>query len=324
DVADRVPIAAWGHTFFEEWSASDLARVTLKRTHEFQFDYAKLQVRATCFGEALGSEFRPSGALTQPVAVKPLVRESADWGSVPDVVPGKLPSALGDQVDCLHRVVDAIGPDVPVIQTLFSPLSVAAYLLGRDPDRVVRELRADPKRLGTVMQKIAGWLVEFAERSVEAGASGVFYAIVKYASKGVLSWQEYSEWVLPYDLLVAERLPRKSWLNMLHLCGDHVYFDLARILPFNCVNWATRDPGNPGLADGQRMSGKAVVGGMDRHSPIAAGTAAEVRAEASDALRAAGAQGVFLAPGCSVSPWPDEKAENMNAMREVAVEFGRG
>ena len=58
---DRPPAAWWGHTYRDEWSPASLARVTVERQRRFGWDFVKLQPRATCFAEAFGSAYRPSG-----------------------------------------------------------------------------------------------------------------------------------------------------------------------------------------------------------------------------------------------------------------------
>ena len=55
DVADRPPAAAWGHTYREEWSPEQLARVTVDRARELGWDFVKFQPRASCFSEAFGA-----------------------------------------------------------------------------------------------------------------------------------------------------------------------------------------------------------------------------------------------------------------------------
>ena len=61
DGRDRPPAAWWAHTYVEEWSPASLARVTLERQRRFGWDFVKVQPRATCFAEAFGSTYRPSG-----------------------------------------------------------------------------------------------------------------------------------------------------------------------------------------------------------------------------------------------------------------------
>ncbi|MGH2770895.1 MAG: uroporphyrinogen decarboxylase family protein, partial [Actinomycetota bacterium] len=119
---DRPPVAWWGHTFREEWSVEELAAVTLERARRYRWDYVKLQPRASCFAEAFGSEYRPSGdPHVAPVLVRPAIRELDDWGRLPSIDAGVAP--LADQVTALARVVGELGDEIPVIQTVFSPLT---------------------------------------------------------------------------------------------------------------------------------------------------------------------------------------------------------
>src|SRR6476646_4132987 len=78
--ADRPPAAWWGHTYPEEWSAPDLARVTARRRGEYGWDLVKLQPRACCFAQAFGSEYRPAVEYRDaPVMVRPAVPTAEDW-----------------------------------------------------------------------------------------------------------------------------------------------------------------------------------------------------------------------------------------------------
>jgi len=51
---------------------------------------------------------------------------------------------FNEQVEALRLTVEALGPEVPVIQTVFSPITVAGYLVGKDKRRAVRDLLARP------------------------------------------------------------------------------------------------------------------------------------------------------------------------------------
>ncbi|HZB97445.1 MAG TPA: uroporphyrinogen decarboxylase family protein, partial [Candidatus Sulfotelmatobacter sp.] len=136
---DRPPVSAWGHTFLEEWDSQRLALATTVSAHRFTWDFIKLQPRASCFAEAFGSEYRASGNDRQaPVLVKQAVSRPEDWERVVVEEPRKEP--LDDQVEALAGVVARVGPRVPVLQTVFSPLTVAGYLVGKDQSRVMREL----------------------------------------------------------------------------------------------------------------------------------------------------------------------------------------
>jgi uroporphyrinogen decarboxylase len=296
-IADRPPVGAWGHTYREEWSVQDLARVTIERARQFEWDFVKFQPRATCFAEAFGSVYKPAGhRLKGPVLVSTAVPDLDAW----QTVSAGHPKALQDQVESIGIVAHELGRGVPVIQTVFSPLTVAGYLVGKSKSRVVRELRKHPELVRPALDRIADALVDFGKQSVKAGAAGIFYAISGYASKDAMPEAVYRDLVLPYDLSVLEQLPREAWFNVVHLCGSHLNFGLARDLPAQAVSWSIHNQGNPSLAEGRTIAGRAVMGGLGQRASLLYGPPSEVEMEARRAVAETGGRGLLLAPGCSV------------------------
>jgi uroporphyrinogen decarboxylase len=225
--------------------------------------------------------------------------------AVPDLdawrkVSASNPKALHDQVESIGIVARELGLEVPVIQTVFSPLTVAGYLVGKSKSRVVRELRKNPDLVLPALERIADVLVDFANNSVNNGAAGIFYAISGYASKDAMPEAVYRELVLPIDLRVLNRLPREAWFNAVHLCGSNLQFGLARDLPAQVVSWSIHNQGNPSLAEGRTVGGRAVMGGLGQRGSLLYGPPGEVEAEARRAIAETGGRGLLLAPGCSV------------------------
>jgi uroporphyrinogen decarboxylase len=308
-MADRPPIGAWGHTYREEWSPAELAAITVKRARQFGWDFVKFQPRAGCFAEAFGSVYKPAGhRLRAPVLVSHAVSDLESWRTV-SLVNRK---ALDDQVEAIGIVARELGPDVPVLQTVFSPITVGGYLVGKSKARVVRELRKNPEVVRPALDKVAQALIDFSRRSVEAGAAGIFYAISGYASRDAMPEALYRQLVLPYDIGVLDQLPRSAWFNTVHLCGSNLHFGLARDLPAQAVSWSIHNQGNPSLADGREISGRAVMGGMGQRSTLIYGPRPEIEAEARRAIAETGGRGLLLAPGCSVPPRVREA--NLEAM----------
>jgi uroporphyrinogen decarboxylase len=299
DVADRPPVGAWGHTYKQEWSPSDLAAITVERARRYGWDFVKFQPRATFFAEAFGSVYQPSGhALRAPILVKPAVPDLESWSSVSLV---NL-RAFDDQVESMGIVARELGSDVPVIQTVFSPITVGGYLVGKSQPRVLRELRKNPELVRPALDRIAAALVDFSRRSIDAGAAGIFYAISGYAGRGVMKEDAYRELLLPLDLAVLDALPKSGWFNVLHLCGSNLNFALARDLPTHAVSWSIHNQGNPTLAEGREIAGRAVMGGLSQRGTLIYGPAPRIEDEVRDAIRDTGGRGLLLAPGCSVPP----------------------
>src|SRR6266513_3961190 len=298
-VADRAPVGAWGHTYREEWSPADLAAITVDRARRFGWDFVKFQPRASTFAEAFGSVYHPSGhSLRAPIMIKPAVPDLESWTSV-EV---RNPQVFADQVESLRSAVRELGPDVPVIQTVFSPITVGGYLVGKSQSRVVRELRKHPEIVGPALARVAAALVDFSRRSIEAGAAGIFYAISGYAGRKVMPEDEYRDVVLPHDLAVLDALPGSAWFNVVHLCGSNLNFDLARDLPAQVVSWSIHNQGNPSLAEGRKIAGRAVMGGLSQRTTMVYGPPPKIAAEARAAVKETAGRGLLLAPGCSVPP----------------------
>ena len=329
---DRPPVTAWGHDFLAEWSPATLADSTVERTRRLGWDLVKLQPRASCFAEAFGSDYRPSGtALDGPTLVSWPIAAIEDWRELPQV--DATASQLADQVEALARVVDAVGAERPVFQTVFSPFTVASYLaadakaestrrrsdlIAKDQARAVSHLRARPDLLGDALERIGAALVDFVRRSLAAGADGIFYAVGGAASADALDEAEYEELLLGHDRAVLDAVPAET-LVVVHLCGAHLNFGLAREFRADGISWSTTDPGNPSLAEGRERSGRAVVGGVPETAALVEGSAGDVRRSVRAAVDETDGRRVVIGPGCSVPP--TAPSANLAAMvEETAAE----
>jgi uroporphyrinogen decarboxylase len=331
---DRPPVMAWGHDFVAEWSPTELAASTVRRVERFGWDIAKLQPRASCFAEAFGSRYVPSGSDRVGPRLESWPIDGVEsWGFLPEV-DGRHP-ALDTQVESVGRVVDALGSERLVLQTVFSPFTVASYLaadgraeaarkrpdlIAKDQSRAVRHLRERPDLVEQGLATIAAALVDYIRRSIAAGASGLFYAIGGSASSEALDQAEYESLLLRYDLEVLDSVPGDIPI-FLHLCGPRLNFDLASALPVSAVSWATTDTSNPGLAEGRDRLARATVGGVAEIAVLRDGNATEVAQAVEAALDDTGGRGLIVGPGCSVPPTVSDL--NLAAMATAAatVEF---
>ena len=142
---DRPPGAAWGHTYREEWSPEALAKVTVQRAHRYGWDFVKFQPRASSFAEAFGARYQSAGhSLRAPKEVEHPIHGYSDWPGL-KAAAADAPS-LAEQVEALRLTVAELGPDVPVLQTVFSPITVAGYLVGKESAGPSATCAATPRR----------------------------------------------------------------------------------------------------------------------------------------------------------------------------------
>jgi uroporphyrinogen decarboxylase len=319
---DRPPVAAWRHFIPEERSAESLAEAHLRFFAEYDWDWLKVNPRATYYAEAWGSRFDYddySGVL--PRQLHTPVAAPADLAAITPRSPTA--GAFAEQLDLLRRIKDG-SADAPLIQTVFSPLSVLTFLIARPDDpagdaalavrfeRLRGLLHEHPQAVHAALGAIAETLAGYAAASVDAGASGIFFAIVRLARAGVLTEPEYAAFGRPYDLQVLQAVQGASF-NLLHVCGPQVYFDLVGDYPVHAINWAAVGQGNPSLREARGRTSKALVGGVDEHGVIQHGSPEQVAAAAQAAIADAGATGLLLAPGCAVAG--DAPAANLHALR---------
>jgi len=104
---------------------------------------------------------------------------------------------------------------------------------------------------------------------------------------------------------------------VLHLCGSKLNFGLSRDLPAHAVSWSIHNQGNPSLAEGRDIAGRAVMGGLSQRSTLLYGPPPRIEAEARRAIEETGGRGLLLAPGCSVPP--RVKDVNLAAMSEAVA-----
>ena len=219
-----------------------------------------------------------------------------------------------EHLTALRLLLARVGNEVDVLHTVFSPLSVVGQLCGA-PDRL-REFESSPSTLHAAIDAVTETLSGYARAAIDAGASGIFFAPLRWASHDSCDEQFYREYGRPNDLRVLGSVRDAQW-NVLHVCGDQNMLELLLDYPVAAVNWADRGEGNPSLAEVKARASKAVMGGVD-HTRLAEMSVQEVQEHVRDAL-SAGNDRLFITGSCSIPP--ATPAENRAV---VAAEARRG
>lgn len=308
---DRIPVALWRHFPGDDRDPAELAASTIAFQRQYDFDFVKVTPASSFCVQDWGAEDRWLGNQegTREYTHHP-VRSADDWYSLQVLDPAQ--GALGAQLRCLELIGQGLGDAVPFIQTVFSPLAQAGNLVGKA--NLAAHLRENPVAVSAGLETITTTTVRFIEAARRRGIAGIFLA-VQHASYELLSVQEYAAFGVPFDrrlLAAAEGL----WLNVLHLHGNRVMFDLLADYPVQVVNWHDRET-PPALAEGQARVRGAVLGGLRQWETMLRGTPDDVRREAADAIEQTGGRRFILGTGCVTpitAPWA-----NVRAAREAAA-----
>lgn len=310
---DRVPVALWRHFPVDDQLPESLAEVTVAFQREYDFDLVKVSPSSSfCLRDwGVQDEWKGNIEGTREYIVRP-VQEPSDWAKLQPLDPYQ--GALGAQLVCLRTIIERLGADVPVIQTVFSPLAQAKNLASETT--LLIHLRRYPTFLYKGLEVIAETTERFIRAVAETGASGVFYA-VQHAQYGLLSEGEFETFGRAFDLQVL-RAAERMWCNMLHVHGVHVMFDRIVDYPVQIVNWHDRET-EPSLAEGLRRFGGAVCGGLDRWRDLTIGTAEGIRKQAEEAFVQTNGHRWILGTGCVVPIVAP--VGNLRAAREVVEQL---
>jgi uroporphyrinogen decarboxylase len=311
---DRMPVALWRHFPVDDQDPAELAASTVAFQAQYDFDFVKVMPASSFSVRDWGAQDRWLGNEegTREYSYYP-IRAPEQWAALQQLAPDQ--GALGAQLRCLELIYQAVGEGVPFIQTIFNPLTQAKNLVGKE--NLLAHLRQHPAAVRVGLEIITATTVHFIEAARKRGIAGIFLA-VQHASYDVMSEREYEEFGVPFDLRLLEAADG-LWLNVLHLHGNRVMFDILAGYPVQVVNWHDRET-PPTLEEAQSRVKGAVLGGLTQWNTMLRGTPGEVCREAEDAIRQTGGRRFILGTGCVTpitAPWA-----NLRAARQVVADHG--
>ncbi len=282
---DRPPVCFWHH-FAPRGSGMRLAEMTYDFfVRRFDLDIAKLM----------------------PDLRYPFPRRSIaqldDWYLL-DRFDRSRSRYVDEWVRAVRRLRVLVGDTVPIVVTVFSPLTEAMHFAAR-PELVLQHAAGHPAVIHGALAILAENLRQLCEAVIAAGSDGVFFALQGCTAQ-LMSVERYRELGRPYDLWALTGAA-DGWLNILHVHGERdLYFDEVLDYPVQVLSWSDRRAG-PSLADAARRTEKCLMGGWDEFGPLTRGPEDAIRAEAEDAIRQTGGRRLILANGCSVPDDTDER-----------------
>jgi uroporphyrinogen decarboxylase len=295
---DRVPFSFWLHNFAREDSAPALAEETLRLYRTFDWDFLKPQSRYQCFAEMWGLEYRqPPDRAEWPVITKLPVRTAAELATLSPADPST--GALAEQLEAMGAIRAAVGPEVPIVATVFAPLMVAQFMVPGGIEAVLQLARAEPAKLDRGLEAIAATQEAFTKLLVARGVDGIFYA-TNVATKSLLTPGEFRRFQTPHDRRILEAAAPLPF-NIVHMCGGGILFEEFADYPVSVFSWATT-AGNPSLTEVHRRTGKAVLGGLPAKPEIKSMTAAALVERTRKSLAEMGGRHHLLGPDCSINP----------------------
>jgi uroporphyrinogen decarboxylase len=294
---DRVPLCFWHH-FRPEGSGVRLADFTMEFFRQkFDLDIVKIM---------------PD--LHYPSPADP-IQDAEQMRFLPRLEIDDTP-AFQEQITCIRTLRQRLGPDFPILLTLFSPFTYATRFMGKQ--QAIAAVRKDPDPFLEGLGTLSANLRLLMSAAVDAGVSGIFFSCMG-ATTADLTPEEYRHIARPYDLHALEGA-QKGWLNTIHIhadpnqVNDQIYFEHFLDYPVSVLSWSDRVSG-PTLGEAFALTDKCLMGGLAERGPLTHGGEEALRNEMLAAVAQTNSQRLILANGCSI---PDETPEEwLHAARQM-------
>ena len=234
EALDRPPYGFWTHLPGIDLDPERLAQATAAFCSRYDFDFVKSMPNGLYCVEDWGAACDYSEIERGGVAkvVKPAVRSTADWANLQRVDVHR--GSFGRELLHLRRLISLLGPDIPVLATVFSPLTIAAKL-GNGVHREHMARDADSVHAG--LETITDVTCAFARATIDAGCAGVFFA-VQEANREIMGEAAYRMFGEPYDRRVlAAAKAAGGWFNVVHMHGEGIMFELLKDYDVTALNW---------------------------------------------------------------------------------------
>jgi uroporphyrinogen decarboxylase len=288
---DRPAVALWRHWPGDDHSGEDLARATLEFQRTYDFDFIKITPNSDYCLSGYGAESRwegnPEGSYGWGRRV---IQTPEDWLRLRPLNPHT--GLLGEVLKCNRLIGQAVGSDVPFIQTIFNPLSQAKNLAG---EKLLYFLRRYPDTLKTGLAAITESILRLIESLKSTGAAGIFLA-VQHATYDLMTEAEYRDFCRPLDLKILEAT-EGMWFRLVHVHGLNVMFNVLADYPVEVINWHDVET-PPSLVEAAPRTDKTLCGGLRQWETMVYGGPAEIQAEAKAAFEATGGRRFILGTGC--------------------------
>lgn len=324
----RFLTAAWQHFVGEEYDPVRFATATVDFTRTWDWDWVKINPRAVYYSEAWGSVFDPEDYVgVVPRQISPAITGVADLAKIVPLDPRTNP-ALAEHVASARLIREQL-PDLALVQTVFSPLSVLLQLAGLPlyPGAVVpgsttafthaELLEADPELTHAALAAIAQTFADYVALLVApvedggAGLDGIFYAVTGTASSGHFDKPAFDEFSKPYDAQVLDAVG--DGLVVFHTCRADSHPEWFTGDRVDALQWDQFQNGNPSL---DTDLGVTVVGGVFNELFAVGGDRALVTAQLETTLADAPDRPFLLAPSCTI-PTPADP-DSLRRLRDAS------
>lgn len=323
----RPVVSAWKHFPAAEQDVHALAQQTVAFQKKYQWDFVKINPRATYYAEAFGNRYDHLDYtdVLPKLQAYPFHKATDLDNWAENVTVNYQP--FKEQVQLAKEIRSQLGPHIPILQTLFSPLSILTFLAGHNPypgapadpnkkeSQLLTLLEHNPQGAKKALECITNTCIQYVKDILHNDIDGFFYSIFGHGNLKELPSDYYDEFSAPYDQKIFKAIKSRQGLLMFHTCGPNANPQkFASIEEIDILHWADRDKGNPNLND-TFLQDKLVAGGVDQRLFTKQQTT-EISIQANQAIQTKAGKPFVLTAGCGLPV--ETTSQALFALRQAA------
>lgn len=299
---DKIPYSFWTHMPGTDLDPEAIAEKTYEFYKTYDFDFVKTMNNGMYAIEDFGctidySEIEKGGVAK---VVSSPIQSAGDFRKL-KVCP-YTEGSNARELRHLKLVLEKLkGEEVPVIFTVFTPITIADKICGGTLTKYLEEGHGEEVK--AALEVITETTCRLAEAAIRLGADGIFLAS-QMSSYDKCTVCQYAEYGKPYDLRVLEAA-KDGWMNTIHCHGSNIMFELLKDYPVHVFNWHAWET-LPGLEEAYMLTGKCLMGGLKR-TDITNKNKGEIQHQIFRCFKEMGGLHQILTPGCVIRYPLDEE-----------------
>jgi len=230
--ADRVPVypilSGVGRNLigasYKDWGtdADTCVRAFIQTAEQFDIDcivtLIDLSVECAAWGQPI---LYPEQEAARPDYSRRVIAEIEDYHKIKKV-DYRTNERMMMHIDVCKRLVETKGQDMPIVAFVFGPLGVLSMLRGQQD--MYMDIYDDFDAVKAAAREVAETLKEYTAALCDTGVAAIMWDTL-FASGSIMSkemWMEAEGALMPE---LAEIVRQKGLANMIHNCGQRIYFD---------------------------------------------------------------------------------------------------
>lgn len=309
---DKLPYSLWTHLPGIDLDPVLLAEKTYEFYKTYDVDFIKTMNNGMYAIEDFGctvdySEIEKGGVAK---VISTPISEASDWLKLTPCSVNE--GSLKRELTALKLLLEkTAGEDVPVLFTIFSPITTADKISGKKLLTHIREGHGDEVK--KALEVITETTMALAKEVIRMGADGIFYAS-QMSTYDTMTAEEYLEYGKPYDLNVLDAA-KDGWFNTIHAHGNNIMFDILKDYPVAVFNWHAGET-LPELDEAFLLTGKCLMGGLKRMD-ITNRNKNEIQNQIYESFKTLNGLHQILTPGCVIRyPLDDEMLGYVKRIKE--------